>query len=638
MTSTGYVRQSSAQIASGQQVTSSCFNNEFNQLQAAFSETSGHAHDGTTGGGGPLSTGSLAGLSNSSIGIVSVNGVSGFSPVTITGTSNQITVTNGTGAAGNPTIAISGSYVGQASITTLGTIATGVWQGTVVGGTYGGTGHANSGVLTYGSNNLTFTTSGATSVTLPTSGTLLSSANNLSDVSAATTALNNILPTQSTHANQFLKTDGAGNVIWAAVSGASGGTVTSVTFTGDGTILSSTPSSAVTSSGTLAATLNNATGGTVLGNSSGSSTAPSYISGPVLGINTTTTGTIGLANGGASGATVTLKNTQATAAYNFILPSGVGTAGQFLTSQAGGTSPMTWTTPSGSSGISYSAGAFTLSTISSNTVMANTTGGSASPTGNTISAVLNLLGSVKGELPYVSSTSTWSALAIGSTGQVLTVSGGVPAWATALSGIGKVSVQTFTTSGTYTPTSGTTFAIVEMVGGGGGGGGGSSNVGSGGGAGGYLRALLTAAQIGASKAVTIGAAGAAGATGGGTGGTGGTTSMSTLLSCTGGVGGVDASNAGSTGGVGGSATVTTGTTLITMAGKTGGMGAAISLVLSGCGADSPLGNGGNSVIGDTSAVNAPASTGFGAGGAGAKGISATAAAGTAGCIIVTEYQ
>lgn len=53
-----------------------------------------------------------------------------FTGRTITGTSNRITVTNGNGVSGNPTIDISSSYVGQATITTLGTITTGVWNGT----------------------------------------------------------------------------------------------------------------------------------------------------------------------------------------------------------------------------------------------------------------------------------------------------------------------------------------------------------------------------------------------------------------------------------------------------------------------------------------------------------------------------
>lgn len=59
---------------------------------------------------------------------------------TITGTSNRITVTNGDGVSGNPTLDISSSYVGQASITTLGTITTGVWTGTTIAVANGGTG------------------------------------------------------------------------------------------------------------------------------------------------------------------------------------------------------------------------------------------------------------------------------------------------------------------------------------------------------------------------------------------------------------------------------------------------------------------------------------------------------------------
>jgi hypothetical protein len=77
-------------------------------------------------------------------------------------------------------IDISTSYVGQTSITTLGTIATGTWQGTVVAGQYGGTGVANTGkTITLGgsfthtgAHTLGLTTTANTSVTLPTTGTL----------------------------------------------------------------------------------------------------------------------------------------------------------------------------------------------------------------------------------------------------------------------------------------------------------------------------------------------------------------------------------------------------------------------------------------------------------------------------------
>lgn len=56
--------------------------------------------------------------------------------ITTTGTANRITVTGGTGLT--PTIDIAATYVGQASITTLGTVATGIWQGTSITSAYGG--------------------------------------------------------------------------------------------------------------------------------------------------------------------------------------------------------------------------------------------------------------------------------------------------------------------------------------------------------------------------------------------------------------------------------------------------------------------------------------------------------------------
>ena len=75
----------------------------------------------------------------------------------------------------------------------------------------------------------------------------------------------------------------SGTGITCGTTSSKAGTVTSVTFTGDGTVLSSTPSSAVTTSGTVTAALANAGAGTVLGNATGSSAAPTYTSTPTLG-------------------------------------------------------------------------------------------------------------------------------------------------------------------------------------------------------------------------------------------------------------------------------------------------------------------------------------------------------------------
>jgi hypothetical protein len=107
------------------------------------------------------------------------------------------------------------------------------------------------------------------------------------------------------------------------------------------------------------------------------------------------------------------------------------------------------------------------------------------------------------------------------------------------SGITSVATQIFTSSGMYTPTAGMIYCFVEMLGGGGAGGGAGTSptynsMGGGGGAGEYCRSLFTAATIGSSQTITIGA----GVTGvaAATGNDGGTTSIGTLMTALGGQG------------------------------------------------------------------------------------------------------
>lgn len=61
------------------------------------------------------------------------------------GVLDRITVTNGDGVLGNPTFDIADTYVGQSSITTLGLISTGTWQGSTIGTQFGGTGRTTIG-------------------------------------------------------------------------------------------------------------------------------------------------------------------------------------------------------------------------------------------------------------------------------------------------------------------------------------------------------------------------------------------------------------------------------------------------------------------------------------------------------------
>ena len=54
----------------------------------------------------------------------------------LTGTADQITITDNGGVTGTIVASIAGTYVGQNTITTVGTIGTGVWQGTAIADTY----------------------------------------------------------------------------------------------------------------------------------------------------------------------------------------------------------------------------------------------------------------------------------------------------------------------------------------------------------------------------------------------------------------------------------------------------------------------------------------------------------------------
>jgi hypothetical protein len=205
----------------------------------------------------------------------------------------------------------------------------------------------------------------------------------------------------------------------------------------------------------------------------------------------------------------------------------------------------------------------------------------------------------------------------------------------------------FTSSGTYTPSPGLVFAIIEGVGTGGGGGGatgaaGGSFSGSGGGGGGYSRKLVAATDIGASRPVTIGAGGAGGSAGSHAGSAGGDTSVGSLLVAKGGAGGDYADNGHAPG---------------PSAGGDPGTG---DLTAAGCPSDAPfysnagmfsfgMSSGGSSAFGGGAVGPAPiigasgGSNGRNYGGGGAGGTAAYAAAnagggnGANGFVVITEF-
>ena len=85
---------------------------------------------------------------------------------------------NGTSVLNSTTL---GTEIITSSLTTVGVIGSGTWQGTAIAGQYGGTGVANTGktitlggnLTTSGAHATTITTTGATTVTLPLTGTLV---------------------------------------------------------------------------------------------------------------------------------------------------------------------------------------------------------------------------------------------------------------------------------------------------------------------------------------------------------------------------------------------------------------------------------------------------------------------------------
>lgn len=218
--------------------------------------------------------------------------------------------------------------------------------------------------------------------------------------------------------------------------------------------------------------------------------------------------------------------------------------------------------------------------------------------------------------------------------------------------ISVLSVQVFTVDGTYTPTSGMKYCIVEGVGGGGGGGGGDSNTTTqdscgGGGAGGtYSRKLFTAADIGASKAVDIGAAGAAGSAGNNAGGSGASTTLgTTLLTAPGGGGGASVANVASAIGVAGGTPGAAGTGDVSIPGEPGKAGVQLntSSRVPGMGGNSVMGHGAASNVSNSAASAGAGTAGgnYGGGGAGGRGgtTGGTAAggAGAPGYMIITEF-
>lgn len=504
----------------------------------------------------------------------------------------------------NVTLPVSGTLVNTAvttlsSLVSIGTVNTGIWNGTLISPTYGGTGINNGSktitlggnLITSGAFNSTFTITADTSVTFPTSGTL------------ATTSQ---LPT-------------------FPVSLANGGTGAALVANNGGIFYSSASAGAI-----LAGT---ATANQAL--LSGTSSAPAW-----------STATYP--------ATTTINQLLYSSSANVIAGLATANSGVLITS-SGGVPSISSTLPSAVQGNIVATGALASGSLAAGfTVVTGALGGTGvANSGKTITLGGNFTtsGAFASTLTLTNTTTVTlpvSGTLLANTNNLSDVSSA----ATSRTNLGvdvclyQVVSQTFTASGTYTPTSGMVYCIVEIVGGGGGGGGtaitsaGQYAIGGGGGGGEYGRALYASATIGASKTVTIGGGGAGGVAGNNTGTTGGTTSLVTLLTAIGGTGGSGGAasasgtalgGAGGTGGTGGD---------FHSSGAPGGFAASLtvsSIIFGGQGGSSHFGGGALSSFGAAGITGGN----YGSGGSGASQVASSGALaggnGAQGLVYITEF-